>query len=73
MSFKIALTICAVVLTFLNLRMYIDPEGITERAFPYAQGDAFNVAVTIRYLIASLLLTIASITFFARSVGDLNS
>ena len=53
--------------------MHIDPAGITESEFPYAQGDAFDVAVTIRHLIASLLFVIASITFFAGRIEDTKS
>ena len=73
LSYKIILTICAVVLTLISLDMHIDPAGITESEFPYAQGDAFDVAVTIRHLIASLLFVIASITFFAGRVEDTKS
>ena len=69
LSYKRTLTICAVVLTLISLRMHIDPAGVTENEFPYAQGDAFDVAVTIRHLIASLLFVIASITFFAGRPG----
>ena len=73
LSYKIILTICAVVLTLISLDMHIDPVGITESEFPYAQGDAFDVAVTIRHLIASLLFVIASITFFAGRVEGTKS
>ena len=73
LSYKIILTICAVVLTLISLRMHIDPAGVTENEFPYAQGDAFDVAVTIRHLIASLLFVIVSITFFAGRVEDTKS
>ena len=48
LSYKIILTFGAVVLTLISLDMHIDPAGITESEFPYAQGDAFDVAVTIR-------------------------
>jgi len=73
LSYKRTLTGCAVVLTLLSLRMHIDPAGITENEFPYAKGDAFDVAVTIRHLIASLLFAIASIIFFAGRVEDTKS
>ena len=73
LSYKRTLTGCAVVLTLLSLRMHIDPAGVTENEFPYAQGDAFDVAVTIRHLIASLLFAIASIIFFAGRVEDTKS
>ena len=73
LSYKIILTFGAVVLTLISLDMHIDPAGITESEFPYAQGDAFDVAVTIRHLIASLLFVIASITFFAGRVEDTRS
>jgi len=53
--------------------MHFDPEGITENEFPYAKGDAFDVAVTIRHLIGSLLFAIASIIFFAGRVEDTKS
>ena len=72
-SYKRTLTGCAIVLTLLSLRMHIDPAGITENEFPYAKGDAFDVAVTIRHLIASLLFAIASIIFFAGRVEDTKS
>ena len=73
LSYKRTLTICAVVLTLISLRMHLDPAGMTENEFPYAQGDAFDVAVTIRHLIASLLFAIASIAFFAGRVEDTKS
>ena len=72
-SYKRTLTICAVVLTLISLRMHIDPAGITENEFPYAKGDAFDVAVTIRHLIGSLLFAIASIVFFAGRIEDAKS
>ena len=53
--------------------MHLDPAGITENEFPYAKGDAFDVAVTIRHLIGSLLFAIACITFFAGRVEDTKS
>ena len=72
-SYKRTLTICAVVLTLISLRMHLDPAGITENEFPYAKGDAFDVAVTIRHLIGSLLFAIASIIFFAGRIEDTKS
>ena len=47
LSYKRTLTICAVVLTAISIRMHVDPAGITENEFPYAKGGAFDVAVTI--------------------------
>ena len=73
LSYKRTLTGCAVALTLLSLRMHIDPAGITENDFPYAKGDAFDVAVAIRHLIASLLVAIASIIFFAGRVEGTKS
>ena len=72
-SYKRTLTICAVVLTLISLRMHIDPAGITENEFPYAKGDAFDVAVTIRHLIGALLFAIASIVVFAGRIEDTKS
>ena len=73
LSYKRTLTICAVVLTLISLRMHLDPAGMTENEFPYAKGDAFDIAVTIRHLLGSLLFAIACITFFARRVEDTKS
>ena len=73
LSYKRIFTGCAVVLTLLSLRMHLDPAGITENEFPYAKGDAFDVAVTIRHLIGSLLFAIASIVFFAGRIEDAKS
>ena len=68
-SYKIALTICAVVLAAIFLNMQINTEGIAGREFPNASGDFHN---TYR-CIGSLLLAIACITFFARKVEDIKS
>ena len=65
-SYKIALTICAVVLTVIGLRMHIDPAGVASNEFPNALGDAHN----IYRIIASLLLAIAFICVFARKAED---
>ena len=73
LSYKRTLTLFAVVLTLISIRMHIDPAGVTENEFPFAKGDAFDVAVTIRHLIASLLLAIACIVFFAGRVEDTKS
>jgi len=73
LSYKRTLTICAVVLTLISLRMHLDPAGITENEFPYAKGDAFDIAVTIRHLLGSLLFAIACMTFFAGRVEDTKS
>jgi len=68
-SYKIALTICAVVLAAIFLIMQINTEGIAGREFPNASGDAYN----IYRCIGSLMLAIACITFFARRVEDIKS
>ena len=68
-SYKIALTICAVVFTAICLNMHINTEGVAGREFPNASGDFHN---TYR-IIGSLLLAIACITFFARRVEDTKS
>ena len=62
LSYKRTLTICAVVLTLISLRMHLDPAGITENEFPYAKGDAFDVAVTIRHLLGSLPVSYTHLT-----------
>ena len=68
-SYKIALTICAVVLAAIFLNMQINTEGIAGREFPNASGDAYN----IYRCIGSLMLAIACITFFAGRVEDTKS
>ena len=68
-SYKIALTICAVVFTAICLNMHINTEGVAGREFPNASGDAYN----IYRIIGSLLFAIASITFFAGRVEDTKS
>ena len=68
-SYKIALTICAVVLAVIFLNMQINTEGVAGREFPNASGDAYN----IYRCIGSLMLAIACITFFAGRVEDTKS
>tara|TARA_B100002003_G_scaffold220432_1_gene222778 strand:+ start:509 stop:892 length:384 start_codon:yes stop_codon:yes gene_type:complete len=69
LSYKSALTICAVVLALIGIRMHIDPASVANNEFPNAQGDAHN----IYHIIASLLFVIASTTFFAGRVEDARS
>jgi len=68
-SYKIALTICAVVFTAICLNMHINTEGVAGREFPNASGGAYN----IYRIIGSLVLAIACIIFFARRVEDTKS
>ena len=68
-SYKIALTICAVVLAAIFLNMQINTEGIAGREFPNASGDFHN----IYRCIGSLMLAIAFITVFAGRVEDTKS
>ena len=69
LTYKLMLTICAVVLTLISIRMHIDPASVSGSEFPNAQGGAHN----IYRLIASLLFAIACITFFAGRVEDTKS
>ena len=68
LSYKITLTICAVVLILTGLMMHIDPAHVSGSEFPNAQG-----ADNIYHVIGSLLFVIASITFFAGRVEDTKS
>ena len=68
-SYKIALTICAVVLAVIFLNMQINTEGVAGREWPNASGDFHNVYRCI----GSLMLAIACITFFAGRVEDTKS
>ena len=68
-SYKIALTICAVVLAVIFFNMQINTEGVAGREWPNASGDFHNVYRCI----GSLMLAIACITFFARRVEDTKS
>lgn len=68
LSYKITLTICAVLLILTGLMMHIDPAHVAGSEFPNAQG-----ADNIYHVIGSLLFVIASITFFAGRVEDTKS
>ena len=68
LSYKITLTICAVILILTGLMMHIDPAHVSGSEFPNAQG-----ADNIYHVIGSLLFVIASITFFAGRVEDTKS
>jgi len=68
LSYKITLTICAVLLILTGLMMHIDPAHVSGSEFPNAQG-----ADNIYHVIGSLLFLIASITFFAGRVEDTKS
>jgi hypothetical protein len=68
-SYKIALTICAVVLTVIFFNMQINPAAVAGNEFPNASGGAYN----IYRIIGSFALAIACIMFFARRVEDTKS
>ena len=68
LSYKITLTICAVLLILTGLMMHIDPAHVSGSEFPNAQG-----ADNIYHVIGSLLFLIASIVFFAGRVEDTKS
>ena len=68
LSYKITLTICAVLLILTGLMMHIDPAHVAGSEFPNVQG-----AANIYPVIGSLLFVIASITFFAGRVEDTKS
>ncbi len=68
LSYKITLTICAVLLILTGLMMHIDPAHVSGSEFPNAQG-----ADNIYHVIGSLLFVVASITFFAGRVEDTKS
>jgi len=69
LSYKVTLTICAVILILTGIIMHIDPAHVSGSEFPNAQGDAYN----IYRVVASLLFVIAIITFFAGRVEDTKS
>ena len=68
-SYKIALTICAVVLAVIFFNMQINTEGVAGNEFPNASGGAYN----IYRIIGSFALAVACIIFFARRVEDTKS
>ena len=68
LSYKITLTICAVLLVLTGLMMHIDPAHVSGSEFPNAQG-----ADNIYHVIGSLLFLVASIVFFAGRVEDTKS
>ena len=68
LSYKVTLTICAVLLILTGLMMHIDPAHVAGSEFPNVQG-----AANIYPVIGSLLFVIASITFFAGRVEDTKS
>jgi hypothetical protein len=68
LSYKITLTICAVLLILTGLMMHIDPAHVAGSEFPNVQG-----AANIYPVIGSLLFVIGSITFFAGRVEDTKS
>ena len=68
LSYKVTLTICAVILILTGIIMHIDPAHVSGSEFPNVQG-----AANIYPVIGSLLFVIASITFFAGKVEDTKS
>ena len=51
-----------------SMGILLFPELVTREQFANAQGQAFENLVTLRYSIASLILALAVLSFYLRSL-----
>ena len=68
MNPKTTLTITALIGLVFSVAMFVAPEFITREQFPDAEGQGFKDLVTIRYGIASLILSLVIITYHLRNI-----
>ena len=68
MNPKTTLTITALIGLVFSVAMFVAPEFITRQQFPDAEGQGFKDLVTIRYGIASLILSLVIITYHLRNI-----
>ena len=68
---KITLTIISVIGLIFSSVMFLAPEFVTREQFPNAEGQGFVDLVTVRYLIASLILALVIISFQLRNMAEL--
>jgi hypothetical protein len=73
MSARLALSICSVA-TFLFAAAFMTmPEFFTINAFIAAEGYAFDVGVTMRYLLGGVIFSVSCMLFQARNIDGANN
>ncbi len=65
---KTTLTITALIGLVFSSAMFIAPEFVTREQFPNAEGQGFTDLVTLRYVIASLIMALVIITYHLRNI-----
>ena len=68
---KITLTIISVIGLIFSSVMFLAPEFVTREQFPNSEGQGFVDLVTLRYVIASLILALVIISFHLRNMAEL--
>ena len=63
MKSKTTLTIAGLIGLVFSLVMFIAPEFVTREQFPNAEGQGFTDLVTVRYVIASLIMALVIISY----------
>ena len=69
-TFRSTTIVTAIALTIIGLRMHLDPTGMTHIELPKAEGNALSVAITLRHIMGSLLLAMASMAFFSSRLKE---
>ena len=65
---KATLTIAGLIGLVFSFVMFIAPEFVTREQFPNAEGQGFTDLVTVRYVIASLIMALVIITYHLRNI-----
>jgi hypothetical protein len=65
---KTTLTITGLIGLVFSLVMFVAPEFVTREQFPNAEGQGFADLVTVRYAIASLIMSLVIITYHLRNI-----
>ena len=68
---KITLTNISVIGLIFSSVMFLAPEFVTREQFPNSEGQGFVDLVTLRYVIASLILALVIISFHLRNMAEL--
>ena len=73
MSVRVTLYICSAVTFLFSMAFISMPEFFTMNAFPAAEGSAFDVGVTMRYVLGGVIFSFSCLLFQSRNIEGANN
>ena len=73
MEARITFLICSAIGLTFSLAFALAPEFFTMRSFPTAKGEALEVGVTMRYVLAGMIFHVCLLLFAASRIDGANN